>query len=91
MLTNPTLDAHICQVGHLINQYTHSNPVVYNYAVGGHTLKEYAQQILKGFLDGAGTENSGVSWTAENSLFSESELECSMHYGFENLMIPHFS
>ncbi|KAG8945383.1 hypothetical protein FRC04_000833 [Tulasnella sp. 424] len=59
-------------VGHLINQYTHSNPVVYNYAVGGHTLKGYAQQILRGFLDGPGQEDSGVGWTAENSLFLSS-------------------
>ncbi|KAG8902391.1 hypothetical protein FRC01_009594, partial [Tulasnella sp. 417] len=63
---------HRLQVGHLINQYTHSNPLVYNYAVGGHTLKGYEQQILKGFIDGAGREGSEVDWTAENSLFISS-------------------
>lgn len=61
--------------------------MVYNYAVGGHTLKEYAQQILTGFLDGAGSEDSGVGWTAENSLFSEFESESPIHYGLGDLMM----
>ncbi|KAG9007698.1 hypothetical protein FRB90_009251 [Tulasnella sp. 427] len=56
-------------VGHLVNQYTHSHPLVYNFAVGGHTLEGYREQIIDSFIDGVGREDSGVAWTAENSLF----------------------
>jgi hypothetical protein len=56
------------QVGHLINQYYRSKPLVYDYAVGGHTIKELPQQIER-FKLGPGRKSRDVPWTPSNSLF----------------------
>ncbi|KAG8902807.1 hypothetical protein FRB99_004106 [Tulasnella sp. 403] len=81
-------------IGHLIDKYTKSSPLVYNYAVGGHTLPGYTNQIRLGFLKGPASKQSEIPWAATNSLFiswiggndvanPEADLESSLTKIFE--------
>lgn len=60
-------------VGHLITSRRQDGKklLVYDYAVGGHTLSGVRHQIENWFLPHAGTKPEWVPWNAEESLFSE--------------------
>ncbi|KAG8983886.1 hypothetical protein FRB94_002247 [Tulasnella sp. JGI-2019a] len=56
-------------VNHLINIYAEETLLVYDYAEGGHTVRNVAMQVKDAFLTGAGREDRGNTWKAEDSLF----------------------
>ena len=67
-ITHTSIATKLPQVGHLINRYSKSSPLVYNYAVGGCTAEHLADQVRQ-FIEGPGHSTS--SRKSLNSLFSE--------------------
>ena len=60
-------------VGHLVASRLREDKklLVYDYAVGGHTVSGVKHQINNWFLPHAGKKPEWAPWTAGDSLFSE--------------------
>lgn len=66
-------------VGHLVTMRKEDGfpLLVYDYAVGGHTVREVRWQVQKQFLPLAGKRPAWAPWNAEETLFSAFlSLEC---------------
>ncbi|CCM04610.1 uncharacterized protein FIBRA_06792 [Fibroporia radiculosa] len=57
-------------VGHLITKYlSHGSVLVYDYAVGGDTVRGVSTQVRAGFLPGAGQKPTWAPWSSTDALF----------------------
>ncbi len=57
------------QVGHLVDRYTKSTPLVYDYAVGGNTIGDISDQIEQFISVGPGNKDLELSWNPATSIF----------------------
>jgi hypothetical protein len=48
--------------------------LVYDYAVGGSTVRDVQNQVQKRFIPGAGKKGENALWTGQNSLFCASSF-----------------
>ncbi|KAG8901463.1 hypothetical protein FRB99_005292 [Tulasnella sp. 403] len=57
-------------VGHLAASHNEAGFLVYDYAVGGHTVDDVADQVRQGFLTNEGGKTKkAIKWGAADSLF----------------------
>ncbi|KAI0336551.1 hypothetical protein GY45DRAFT_1315944 [Cubamyces sp. BRFM 1775] len=57
-------------VGYLITEYSpYTKLLVYDYAVGGHSVQDVRKQVQVNFLPRVGEKPHWASWSAEDSLF----------------------
>lgn len=57
-------------VGHLVKKRDASQPLlVYDYAVGGHTIDGIRQQVRSYYAKDIGAKGEGTDWTAHDTLF----------------------